>query len=147
MHDGLPPLSDLEGEVMRLVWAHSPLTADKVRELLVRRLTDSTIRTVLRRLEDKGYVTHAVDGRTFVYKAAEPRRKVAAKAVKRLIDWFCDGSTEELLLSMVDHAMLDRQQLRMLAAKVEKVRIKKRKFEKATRLSKRTNNASKRGKT
>jgi BlaI family transcriptional regulator, penicillinase repressor len=139
MGDGLRPLSDLEGDVMRLVWAHGPLTADKVRELLTRRLTDSTIRTVLRRLEDKGYVNHAVGGRSFVYEAAEPRRKVAARAVKRVVDWFCNGSTEELLLGMVDHAMLDRQQLRTLTEKVEKTKLKKRKFEKSTRLRNRTN--------
>jgi BlaI family transcriptional regulator, penicillinase repressor len=146
MHGGLPPLSDLEGDVMRLVWAHGPLTADNVRELLPRRLTDSTIRTVLRRLEGKGYVNHAVDGRAFIYEAAEPRQKVAARAVKRLVDWFCNGSIEELLLGMVDHAMLDRQQLRALAAKVEKAKIKRRKFEKSTRPRSGRTNARKRKK-
>src|SRR5579883_1869024 len=70
MDDGLPELGELEHEVMQLVWAHGPITAEEVRERLSRRLKESTVRTVLRRLEDKGYTTHTVDGRTYVYQAA-----------------------------------------------------------------------------
>jgi len=91
MDDSLPALGDLEREVMQLVWANGPVTAEAVRERLSRPLKESTVRTVLRRLEDKGYTTHTVDGRTYVYHAAEPRGRVAAKAVQRIVDWFCNG--------------------------------------------------------
>jgi BlaI family penicillinase repressor len=124
MDDSLPELGDLEREVMQLVWAHAPITAEIVREKLARRLKESTVRTVLRRLEDKGYVRHIVDGRTYVYHAAEPRGRVAAKAVQRIVDWFCNGSIEEVLVGMVDRAMLDQRQLRMLADKVAKAKSK-----------------------
>jgi BlaI family transcriptional regulator, penicillinase repressor len=124
MDDSLPELGDLEREVMQLVWAHAPITAEIVREKLARRLKESTVRTVLRRLEDKGYVRHIVDGRTYVYHAAEPRGRVAAKAVQRIVDWFCNGSIEEVLVGMVDSAMLDQRQLRMLADKVAKAKAK-----------------------
>jgi len=133
--DSLPELRDLEREVMQLVWAHGPLTAEDVRERLSRRLKESTVRTVLRRLEDKGYTRHTVDGRTYVYHAAEPRGRVAAKAVQRIVDWFCNGSIEEVLVGMVDSAMLDQRQLRMLTDKVakakEKAKEKSREKEKA----------------
>jgi predicted transcriptional regulator len=109
---------------MQLVWAHAPITAESVREKLARRLKESTVRTVLRRLEDKGYVRHIVDGRTYVYHAAQPRGRVAAKAVQRIVDWFCNGSIEEVLVGMVDTAMLDQRQLRMLADKVAKAKSK-----------------------
>ena len=124
MDDSLPELGDLERDVMQLVWAHAPITAEVVREKLVRRLKESTVRTVLRRLEDKGYVRHTVDGRTYVYHAAQPRGRVAAKAVQRIVDWFCNGSIEEVLVGMVDSAMLDQRQLRMLADKVAKAKAK-----------------------
>ena len=75
---------------------------------------------MLRRLEDKGYTNHTVDGRTYVYEAAEPRGRVAAKAVQRIVDWFCNGSIEEVLVGMVDTAMLDQRQLRALADQVAK---------------------------
>jgi BlaI family penicillinase repressor len=122
MDDRLPELGDLEREVMQLVWAHAPVTAEEVRERLSRKLKESTVRTVLRRLEEKGYTTHTVDGRTFVYQAAEPRARVAAKAVQRIVDWFCNGSVEEVLVGMVDTAMLDQKQLRMLNEKIAKAK-------------------------
>ena len=122
MDANLPDLGDLEREVMQLVWANGPVTAEAVREKLERRLKESTVRTVLRRLEDKGYVTHTVEGRTYVYRAAAPRGRVAAKAVQRIVDWFCNGSMEEVLVGMVDNAMLDQQQLRALADQVAKAK-------------------------
>ena len=125
MDDSLPELGDLEREVMQLVWANAPITADAVRERLSRRLKESTVRTVLRRLEEKGYATHTVDGRTYVYEAAELRSRVAAKAVQRIVDWFCNGSVEEVLVGMVDTAMLDQRQLRMLADRVAKAKAKR----------------------
>ncbi len=100
-------LGGLEREVMQLVWASGPLTADTVRERLPRRLKESTVRTVLKRLEDKGFVTHSVRGRTYVFAAAESRGEVAARAVRRIIDWMCNGSVEEVLVGMVDSAVLD----------------------------------------
>lgn len=127
MDDSLPELGELEREVMQLVWAHGPVTAEEVREKLSRRLKESTVRTVLRRLEDKAYTRHTVDGRTYVYHAAEPRGQVAAKAVKRIVDWFCNGSIEEVLVGMVDNAMLDQKQLKLLADQVAKAKAKAKK--------------------
>ncbi len=121
----LPDLGELEHEVMQLVWACGPLTAEEVRERLPRKLKESTVRTVLKRLEDKGYVSHSVEGRTYRYAAAEARRRVAAKAVKRIVDWFCNGSVEEVLVGMVDSEMLDQKQLKKLADKIAIARAKK----------------------
>jgi predicted transcriptional regulator len=76
-------------------------------------------------LEEKGYVAHTVDGRTYVYQATQPRGRVAAKAVQRIVDWFCNGSVEEVLVGMVDTAMLDRKRLRMLTDKLSQTKGKK----------------------
>ena len=122
MTDDLPDLGDLEREVMQLVWTHGPTTAEQMRENLSRKLKESTVRTVLRRLEDKGYVTHTVSGRTFHFVAAEKRGAVAAKAVKRIMDWFCNGSLEEVLVGMVDNQALDPKQLQALSDKIAKAR-------------------------
>jgi len=105
---------------MQQIWQLGPATAEAVREALLpeRPLKDSTIRTVLRRLEEKGFVSHSLDNRTFLYKAAIDRQRVAATAVKKIVDWFLDGSAEELLVGMVDTEMLDRKELQRLAAKI-----------------------------
>jgi len=126
MTESQPDLGSLEREVMQLIWTGGPLTAETVREKLPRRLKESTVRTVLRRLEEKGYVVHAVEGRTYIYEAAEPRAMAAAKAVQRIVDWFCEGSVEEVLVGMVDSAMLDQTQLRTLVDKVAKAKERKR---------------------
>lgn len=116
----LKNLGDVEQSVMDYIWAHGPSTAEACREGLAasRPMKDSTIRTVLRRLEEKGYVTHEVDGRTFVFKASDARQNVAVRAVKGIIDRFCGGSAEQLVLGMVDNAVLDRKQLERLARKI-----------------------------
>jgi BlaI family transcriptional regulator, penicillinase repressor len=118
-------LGELERAVMRLVWRHGEITAEQVREQLSeqdRPLKDSTIRTVLRRLEEKGYVTHTVESRTFRYRPSESRQLVAGRAVKRIIDRFCDGSVEALLVGMVDSEVLDRTELQRLAERIAAVR-------------------------
>ena len=111
-------LGGLEREIMQLVWQHGTITAEEVRERMERPLKDSTIRTVLRRLEEKGYVTHTVDNRTFIYAPAEAKQVVAGRAVKRIVDWFCDGSVEDLLVGMVDSKVLDRKELQRLADRI-----------------------------
>lgn len=114
----LPDLGELEREVMSLVWQLGPCTAEAVREALGRPLKESTIRTVLRRLEEKSYVTHTLENRTFLYSAAESRQQVAARGVRRLMDWFCNGSVEELLVGMVDSSVLDKRELKRMAEKI-----------------------------
>ena len=105
---------------MDYIWSHGPTTAESCREALAstRPMKDSTIRTVLRRLEEKHYVTHVVEGRTFIYKASDRRQNVAVRAVKNIIDRFCSGSAEELVLGMVDNEVLDQKQLERLARKI-----------------------------
>ena len=91
-------LTQLEHLIMDFVWAHPGCTADFCREDLAtgRPLKDSTIRTVLRHLEEKGYLTHTVEGRTFVYRASDTPRNVAADAVAQLVEKFCGGSATEV---------------------------------------------------
>jgi predicted transcriptional regulator len=108
-------LGELEREVMLIVWSRGSVTADQVREDLDRPLKDSTVRTVLRRLEEKGYLAHTVHDRTFIYRPAESRQQMAGRAAKRIVDWFCEGSVETLLVGMVDSNVLDRAELQRLA--------------------------------
>jgi len=116
----LKDLGEVEQEVMDYVWTHGPITAERCREALAseRPMKDSTIRTVLRRLEEKGYVNHETEGRTFIYRAVDARQNVAVRAVKGIIDRFCGGSAEELVMGMVDNEVLGRKQLERLAQRI-----------------------------
>jgi predicted transcriptional regulator len=114
-------LGELERSILELVWQYSILNAEQVRDHLQlqgRRLKESTIRTVLRRLEEKGYLKHSLENRTFLYRPAESRQAVAGRAVQRIVDWFCEGSVEALLVGMVDSSVLDRKELQRLAERI-----------------------------
>lgn len=105
---------------MDYVWAHPDCTAESCREGVSgeRALKDSTIRTILRFLEEKGYVTHRVEGRTFLYRAVDSRRNVAAEGAQQLIERFCGGSVEDFLVGLVDNQVLQPKQLQRLADKI-----------------------------
>ena len=111
---------------MDYVWAHAPVSAEDCREGLRTAwpMKDSTIRTVLTRLEAKGYVTHTMQGRVYIYAAAEPRSSVAARAVKHIIDRLCGGSAEQLVLGLVDNAVLTPNDLERLARTIAQQREK-----------------------
>ena len=113
-------LSELEHLVMGAIWERSFATAEDVREALASQhpMKDSTVRTVLKRLEDKGYLEHRVDGRTNVYRSLEPAQNVAVKAVQQIINRLCGGSVEQLLIGMVDDEVLDEKELQRLAKKI-----------------------------
>ena len=114
------PLSALEHQLMEILWSRGSGTAEQIREALAPRhvLKDSTVRTVLKRLHEKGYVRHKVEGKAFVYSGIEKPRNVAVRAVRQILDRFCDGSLEQLLVGMVENEVVDRAELRELAKKL-----------------------------
>jgi BlaI family penicillinase repressor len=113
-------LSELEHLVMEIVWERKTATAEDVRLALAERhpMKESTVRTVLTRLEEKGYVTHQVDGRTNVYSGVDAPQSVAANSVRQIIERFCGGSVEQLLVGMVNNDVVDEQELQRLAQRI-----------------------------
>lgn len=120
MGSTLPPLGDLEHEIVNILWKGGELTAAGVRARVARDLKDATIRTVLRRLEEKGYVTHTVDAGTFVYRPKESADSAAADALKGILDRFCGGSIERALQALVDAALVEPRQLVAIAARLQR---------------------------
>jgi predicted transcriptional regulator len=118
------PLTELQQAILNVIWSTGPATSEQVREALLPRhpLKDSSVRTLLRRLEARGYVTHRLEGKVFVYQAVVPPRSVAARAVRQIIERFCAGSVEQFLVGMVDEKVLTVGEIERL---VRKVRSKK----------------------
>lgn len=110
------PLTELENEVMHAVWDAGPSPVEAVHDVVSRnrKLKEATIRTILRRLEQKGYLRHDIQGRAYVYRAVEPARSLAARAVRQIIDRFCRGSVEELVSGMVEAKVLTKGELETL---------------------------------
>jgi BlaI family penicillinase repressor len=115
-------LSPLESKVMNVVWTNGVATADDVRAALVRSrpMKDSTVRTILRRLEEKGFVEHTVEGRTFHYSSKVAPQNVASHAVRGIIERFCAGSVENLLVGMVENELVSADALKGVADKIAK---------------------------
>ena len=113
-------LSGLENTVMQVIWSEGPCSADRVRQALAdkKALKDSTVRTILRRLEEKGFVTHEAEGRAYVYRHLIAPESAAARAVRQIIDRFCGGSVEGLLMGLVGDRVLDARELKELAEKI-----------------------------
>jgi BlaI family transcriptional regulator, penicillinase repressor len=120
------PLTDLENEVMRAVWNGERSSVEAVHKIVARKrdLKETTVRTLLRRLEQKGYLEHESEGRAYVYHAVEPPTTLAARAVRQIIDRFCQGSVEELVSGMVDAKMLTDEEIERLEQYVRNRRRK-----------------------
>lgn len=111
-----PPLAELENEVMQTVWKIEPCSVEAVHAIVSRNrdLKETSVRSILRRLEQKGYLAHESDGTAYIYRSTETPRSLAARAVRQLIDRFCQGSVEELVTGMVDANVLSREELKRL---------------------------------
>src|ERR1051326_299091 len=93
------PLTDLQQAILDFIWERGPVSAEAVRLALEPKysLKDPTVRTMLRRLEARGYIAHRTEGRVFMYRAKVHSRSIAAKVVKNIIKRFCAGSAEQFL--------------------------------------------------
>jgi predicted transcriptional regulator len=101
---------------MQAVWDAAPASVESVYRVVApqRNIKETTVRTLLRRLEQKGYLRHEAEGRAYVYHAIEPSSSLAARAVRQIIDRLCRGSVEELVSGMVDAKMLSSTELKQL---------------------------------
>ncbi len=111
---------------MEVVWERGSASAEDVRIALSRKhpMKESTARTILKRLEEKGYAVHHVEGRTYVYSGAEAPCGVAARAVQQIMNRFFGGSFEHLLVGMIDNRVVDEQELQRLARRIARHRAK-----------------------
>ena len=112
-------LTDAEAEVMAILWRiHPASVGDIVAALNERRaVTYSTVQTMLRILETKGYVTHDKVARAFIYKPVVDERQARLRALRHLVRRLFDGSPSLLVLNVLEDEELDaaeREQLRKL---------------------------------
>jgi predicted transcriptional regulator len=121
-NDPTKPLTDLQQAILDFVWTNGPSSSEQIREGLRDKhpLKDSSIRTLLRRLESRGLLSHRVEGKVFIYEADLEARQVAAGALRHIIRRFFSGSVEQMLVGMVDEKVLSAADLERLARKVRK---------------------------
>ena len=106
--------TDRELDVMSVLWDVGSATVAEVRERLTDELAYTTVLTVLRTLEQKGYVGHTGEGRAHRYRPLVQRAAAGRSALRRLVDKVFDGSPELLLTQLVSDKNLSDEELRRL---------------------------------
>jgi predicted transcriptional regulator len=109
-------LFERELEAMQVLWERGPATVAEVRDALPDVMAYTTVLTVLRRLEDKGFVSHVEEGRAHRYHPLVQPEEVRESALERLTRKMFGGSPERLLTHMVSHRKFSRQEVRRLKA-------------------------------
>lgn len=103
-----------ELDVMSVLWDRGPSTVAEVRKALDDELAYTTVLTVLRILEEKGYVGHTTEGRAHRYRPLVERAAAGESALRRLRDRLFGGSPELLLTRLVDDEDLTEEELRRM---------------------------------
>jgi len=110
---GLPmqiALTDRESDLMDVLWDRGPSTVAEVQDQLKDKLAYTTVLTILRNLEVKGYIGHETEGRAHRYLALVERNAARRSALKHLSNKLFKGSLEMLLLHAVsDHKLTDAE--------------------------------------
>jgi predicted transcriptional regulator len=107
-------LTDREADVMRVLWDQGPSLVAEVRNALSDKLAYTTVLTILRVLEGKGYVDHDEEGRGYRYFAAVQEQAAQKSAVRHLTSKLFKGSSELLFAHLVSDQKLTAQQIRRI---------------------------------
>lgn len=104
-------LTEREAQLMDVLWQLGDGTAEQVREALPDQPHDSTVRTLLRSLESKGYVEHDDRGKSYTYRATVSRAKVQRSAIRNVLSRFFGGSAEDLVLRLIEDERITPEKL------------------------------------
>lgn len=115
-------LSAAERELMEIVWERGEVTAKEARDALPRVVARNTVRTLLERMEEKGWVTHREVGRAYVYRAARPREESIGRKVRELVETVCGGSPEALVAALLDYRGLRPGELQRIREMLEEAK-------------------------
>ena len=102
MKDGGRDLTRRERQIMDVVYARGRVTVAEVLEGLPDPPSYSSVRTLLRLLEEKGQLRHEVAGPRYVYVPTVRREKARRSALRNVIRTFFDGSTEDAMAALLD---------------------------------------------
>lgn len=128
MSDGDRPaaLSVAQREIMEIIWQRGEVSARELREVIseTREIARNTVRTLLERMESKGWLVHREEGRTYVYSAARPREATVGLKVIEVIDQVCGGSPEALMTAILDYRGLTPAELQRIRSLLDKAKDK-----------------------
>ena len=123
MRTPTPTLTPQELAIMKVVWQLESATVRDVYERLRKRrpVAYTTVLTMMRILEHKGYLKKTQTEKAFVYRPAKPRAQVLAGMVREFVDRVFDGASRPMLLHLVNEAKLNDKERKALLRAIEEV--------------------------
>ncbi len=106
------PLSRGEREVMEIIWDQGEVGVLEVTEILnkQRPIARNTVRTLMERIREKGWLVHRALGRSYLYKATVPREESLGHRVVDMVDKACGGDPEKLMMALLDYRGLSKEE-------------------------------------
>ncbi len=128
VQSSLSALTRRERQIMEIIYGHGRATASEVHRELPDRPSYSTVRTLLRVLEEKGYLTHEYDGPRFVYSPCISTEQAKRSAIEQLLRTFFDNSAANAMAALLDmsSANLSETELKRLARLIQQAKNKER---------------------
>lgn len=119
---GRQTLGDLQHAIMAVLWDRGEATTADVHEALrvERGLALTTIATMLRKMEDKGVVTHRAEGRQFVYRPTVSRAEIRESMVGELVERVFGGDARALVAHLVSEHEIDTRELGELRERLDR---------------------------
>lgn len=118
-----PTLTEVELELMDVLWERGRATVSEIVESLPdERLAYSSVLTMMRILEQKGYVTHEKEGRAFLYRPLVDRRQAQKSVLGYLLKRFFNNSPEMLVVNLLEHEDMGPDEVRRLKRMIEKAK-------------------------
>ena len=108
--------TELELEILKVLWQLGPATVRQVREALVpvRDLAYTTVMTVMTIMAGKGYLKRNKDGRSFVYEATYQEQKASRNMLQDVVDRLFGGSTKAVMQHLLETSDLDESELKQI---------------------------------
>jgi BlaI family transcriptional regulator, penicillinase repressor len=106
-------LSPAQHKIMNCIWQHGELSVSGVCAVLGPRwkVARNTVRTLMARMETKGWLKHREAGRTFLYSAAKPKQATVGEKISDVVERLCGGSVETLMVALIDSRALSDDEL------------------------------------
>jgi predicted transcriptional regulator len=113
-------LTEGELRLMNVLWERGPATVGQIVDALPSKppVAYSTVLTLLRIMENKGYLRHTKQGRAFVYEPLIGSKEASSKAIRHLVGRFFGGSTGQLVLKLLDERQIDADELKRIKKKI-----------------------------
>ena len=120
------PLTKAQRDIMEVVWAAGEVTVTEVRDALAkkRELARNTIQTMMVRLDERGWLQHREQGRTFIYSAARPKTVSLGAKVSQMVDRLFAGSPEDLVNALIEYRGLSTDESERIRDMIEQADAK-----------------------